>query len=248
MRLRPSIEGMVDLPIIVQPRLQMSAATAAKIVAGRAYQVGGVVREVGTARLVELLDDAPDIDEVVEAAAKQLKRVRLPKFDISKVELPRLNSVTAAKAGGVLLLAGVAVGGFAWVVGRRKSDEAQVPAEVVVEELVDATVEDPKCLVDFRASLNTYVEAGADGVLTSEIIGTLMSDLDAVQAYSEKGNAVVFTLDELVPFFELITSHTRVLANAYEVEFDEEEDATGDVVVSLRRHLEAQKKILSEAA
>ena len=86
----PSIEGMVDLPIFVQPRLQMSAATAAKIVSGRAYQVGGVVREVGTGRLVELLDDAPDIDEVVEAAAKQLKRVRLPKFDTSKVELPRL--------------------------------------------------------------------------------------------------------------------------------------------------------------
>ena len=41
---------MVDPMIVVQPRLQMTTATAAKIAQGLAYQVGGVVREVGTGR------------------------------------------------------------------------------------------------------------------------------------------------------------------------------------------------------
>ena len=147
-----------------------------------------------------------------------------------------------------ILIIGLALGGAIWVAGRRKEDETVVPDEVVKAELVDATLEDPECLVDFRASLNAYVESGAGGALTPEIIGNLVTDLDAVEAYSEKGNVVVFTLDELMPFFELVTSHTPALANAYGTVYDEEDDASGDVVVSLRRHLEAQRAILSQAA
>lgn len=239
---------MVDPMIVVQPRLQMTTATAAKIAQGSAYQVGGVVREVGTGRLVELLNDAPDVDEVVQQVAKQVKKVRLPRFDISKFELPKLDALTAAKAGGALLVAGLAVGGAMWVAGRRKEDESPVPADVVMADLVDATVEDPECLVNFRDSLNAYVEAGAGGALTPKLIGALVTDLDAVQAYSEEGNVVVFTLDELMPFFELVTSHTPALAKAYGAVYDEGDGASEDVVVSLRRHLEAQKTILSQAA
>jgi hypothetical protein len=39
-----------DLPIIIQPRLQMSAATEVMIAAGLAYQLGGVVRHPGNGR------------------------------------------------------------------------------------------------------------------------------------------------------------------------------------------------------
>ncbi|WP_035940140.1 hypothetical protein, partial [Knoellia aerolata] len=166
---------MVDPTIVLQPRLQMTTVTAAKIAAGLAYQVGGVVREVGTGRLVELLNEAPDVEEVVEEVARQVNRMRLVRFDISKIELPKLDGMTAAKAGGALLVAGLAVGGAIWVAGRRKEDESPVPAEVVVEDLVDAAIEDPKCLTDFRASLKAYVEAGADGALTPETIGDLVT-------------------------------------------------------------------------
>ncbi|GAA2501956.1 hypothetical protein [Terrabacter carboxydivorans] len=239
---------MVDPMIVVQPRLQMTTATAAKIAQGLAYQVGGVVREVGTGRLVELLNDAPDLDEVAEQVAQQVKKMRLPRLDSSRFELPKLGTVTATKAGGAILVLGLALGGAIWVAGRRKGDESVVPAEVVKADLVDATVEDPECLVNFRASLNAYVESGAGGALTPQIIGNLVTDLDAVEAYSEEGNVVVFTLDELMPFFELVTSHTPVLAKAYGAVHEEEDDASGDVVVSLRRHLEAQRAILSQSA
>lgn len=244
----PSIDVMEYLPTIVQPRLQMSVATAAEIAAGRAHQVGGVVRDVESGRLVELLSDAPDIDDVVAGVAEQLKKARLPTIDMSKIELPKLDPKTAAAAAGALRVAGVAVGGFKWVMSRRRAGEALVQADLVVDELVDASVEVPECLVNLRASLRNYVDAGRDGVLTSEAIGTLMTDLDAVQAYAEDGNAVFFTLDELLPFFELVTAHTAVLANAYQVNLDEPDANNGGVVVSLRRHLEAQNRILTQAA
>lgn len=134
------------------------------------------------------------------------------------------------------------------VMTRRKACENSVPADLVVDELADATVRAHKCLVSLRASLKNYVDAGTDGALTSEIIATLMSGLDAVQAYSERGNTVVFTLDELMPFCELVTAHTPILANAYQVKFDEPDASNGGLIVSLRRHLEAQNKILTHAA
>jgi hypothetical protein len=101
-------------------------------------------------------------------------------------------------------------------------------------------------VVSFRASLKAYVDAGVEGCLDSDIVGQLVADLGAVEVYSSEG-AVVFTFDELMPFFELVTAHTPVLAKAYDVEFDEAAFEGGDVV-SLRRHLEAQKRILDSAA
>ena len=112
----------------------------------------------------------------------------------------------------------------------------------------DEAREDPACLIHFQTSLKTYVDAGTEGSLTPNIIGSLVADLDAVRAYAEDGNAIVFTLDELLPFFEVVTAHAPVLAAAYDVTLDEEDEAEEGVVFSLRRHLEVQKGILSGAA
>jgi hypothetical protein len=239
---------MTDLPILIQPQLQMSAATAAKIAAGRAYRVGGVVREVGTERLVELLREAPDMERAAEEVARTLKRARLSSVGLSRFEAPKLDARTALAAGSVLLVAGVAVGGYRWVTSRRKGAASAEEAELLVAVGEDEAGDDPACLVRFRTSLKTYVDAGTDGSLTPEIIGGLVADLDAVRAYAEDGNAIVFTLDELLPFFEVITAHTPVLAAAYDVPLAEDDEAEDGVVVSLRRHLELQKGILSGAA
>ena len=226
----------------------MSAATAVMIAAGRAYQLGGVVREVGTGRLVELLSDAPDLGRAAEEAARSLNKARLSKFDLAKFEAPKLDAKAVLAAGSVLLVAGVAVGGYRWAMSRRKETVSPEPAEQMIAEIVDATVDDPTCLVAFRASLKAYVDAGTEGSLTADIIANLVADLDAVQAYTDDGNAIVFTLDELSPFFGLVTAHTPVLAAAYHVKLEEVDEAEEDVVVSLRRHLEAQKAILGGAA
>lgn len=92
----------------------------------------------------------------------------------------------------------------------------------------------------------------AVSALDAEIVAQLISDLDAVKAFSDGDNAVEFSLDQLIPLFELVVNHTPVLADAYSAELDDleskEASSDGDTVVDLRRHLEVQKRILAEAA
>ena len=238
------MSSLGDVPVVVQPLLQMKTSTAVKIAAGTAYQIGGVVREVGSGRLVELLQDAAPLGGVAKESASKVAHFT-SKFNLSKVDLTKVDAKTAGKLGGLVLLGGAAVGGYIWVKQQLK-DGKPTPADVVVEELADESVEDPECLVSFRASLKAYVDAGMEGHLDSDIVGQLVADLRAVEVYSSEG-AVVFTFDELMPFFELVTAHTPALAKAYDVELDEAAFEGGDIV-SLRRHLEAQKRILESAA
>lgn len=238
------MSSLGDVPVTVQPLLRMKASTAAKIAAGAAYQIGGVVREVGSGRLVELLQDAAPLEEAATASASKMARIT-SKFNLSKVDLTKIDAKTAGKLGGVLLLGCAAVGGYIWVKQQGKGGEP-IPTNFEVEELIDEDADDPECLVSFRASLKAYVDAGVEGRLDSDIVSQLVADLRAVEAYSSEG-VVVFTLDELMPFFELVTGHTPVLAKAYDVELDEAALGGSDIV-SLRRHLEAQKRILDSAA
>lgn len=238
------MSGLGDVPVFVQPVLQMKASTAAKIAAGTAYQIGGVVREVGTGRLVELLKDAASVEEAAKRSVGKAAEVS-PKLGLSTIDLTKIDIKTAGALGGLVLLGGAAVGGYMWVRQQKKTGEP-TPAEKLANDLTDDNIEDPKCLVSFRASLKAYVDAGTRGELTPEIVDKLVTDLGVVEEYSSQG-AVVFTFDELMPFFELVTAHTSRLAEAYDVELDEAPLEGGDVV-SLRRHLEAQKTILSKAA
>jgi hypothetical protein len=240
---------MSEVPsIIVQPRLQMSAATAAKIAAGTAYQDGGVVREVGTKRLVELLREAPELERVAEEVAQKLQAARLSASNLSKFETPMLGTKSALAVGGVLLAAGAAVGGYRWMMERRDGTASAEQVGSIARDVEDDHPREPSCLTDFRSSLAAYVDAGTAGVLTADVIQSLATNLDALQAYADGGNAIVFTLDELLPLFELVSAHTPVLAEAYGVTCDEADEAHADLVVSLRRHLEMQTGILREAA
>lgn len=238
------MSGLGDVPVYVQPLLQMKPATAAKIAAGTAHQIGGVVREVGTGRLVEMLKDAPPLEEAAKQTATKAVEAS-SKLNLSKIDLTKIDLKTAGKMGGLVLLSGVAVGGYIWVRQQMKAG-LPTPAKDLAEELTDDNAEYPECLVRFRASLKAYVDAGMTGQLTPNIVDQLVSDINSVEEYSSQG-AVVFTFDELMPFFELVTAHTPVLAKAFDVELDEATLEGGDVV-SLRRHLEAQKTILSKVA
>lgn len=238
------MSGLGDVPVLVQPVLQMKASTAARIAAGTAYQIGGVVREVGTGRLVELLKDAAPMEEAGKRAVVKAAEVS-PKVNLSKIDLTKMDIKTAGALGGLVLLGGAAAGGYMWVRHQKKAGEP-TPAETLADELTDDNIEDPECLVSFRVSLKAYVDAGTRGELTPKIVDQLVTDLGVVEEYSSQG-AVVFTFDELMPFFELVTAHTPRLAKAYGVELDDAALEGGDVV-SLRRHLAAQKTILSKAA
>src|SRR3954471_23418929 len=85
-----------DVPVFVQPLLQMKPSTAAKIAAGTAYQIGGVVREVGTGRLVEMLKDAAPVEEAAKQAATKAAEVT-SKLNLSKIDLSKIDIKTAGK-------------------------------------------------------------------------------------------------------------------------------------------------------
>lgn len=238
------MSGLGDVPVFVQPMLQMKASTAAKIAAGTAYQIGGVVRELETGRLVELLKDAAPLEEGAKQAVGKAAEIS-PKLNLPRIDLTKIGMKTAGALGGLVLLGGAAVGGYMWIRQQKRTEEP-TPAVLLANELNEESIGDPECLVSFRASLKAYVDAGTRGQLTPEIVEKLVTDLGAVEEYSSQG-AVVFTFEELMPFLELVTAHTPRLAEAYDAELDEAALEGGDVL-SLRRHLEVQKTILSKAA
>lgn len=209
--------------MIPQPILYVPPDLELRILAGELFRTGGVLREVANGRIFKHLPEMPTPDKAVEEAVKRAEKLNL------KIVIP------------ALVLTGVAVTGVAWVVKKNQkaielATAAEVPADV------------PECVTSFETSLRAYVDAGRGGLLDVDIVGQLVSDLDAVQAFSE-GNSVLISFEQLLPLFELVIAHTPTLAKAYLVDLDDldEQDANAGVVMSLRRHLEAQKRILDEA-
>ena len=228
------------IPTIVQPNLIIPSDIQARVDAGELYRIGGVVRDIATKQIAALLDEAPNFELVAEEVAKKFSKVSLPKFDMSKLDL---SQVDPKKAGGVLAGAALLGIGITWGYNKwKRAAESGVPAEVAAEELVEASIEVPECMTNFGTSLEAYLAAAREARLSPEIVEQLASDLTAVQAYSEEGNAVSFTLDELLPFFEIVTAHTPNLAEAYPVELDDLDDQDSDegVVVHLRRQRNSQ--------
>lgn len=217
----PMTPALKDLSMYTQPMLFIPPEIELGLLEGTLKIFGSVVREADTGRIFKHLYDIVPSPERVEEAVKSMKLN--PKIVVSVV------AVT------------VAVGGAATFIVRKRRKRATL---VAVDDL-------PKCVTDFEASLRAYVDAGRAGVLDAGIIEQFIVDLDEIKAFSEEGYEVKISLDDLVPLFGLVIAHTSKLAEAYDVElddFDEQEsDAEDRVVVSLRRHLEAQKTILAEA-
>ena len=213
--------------MIPQPNLYVPPEIELRILAGELFRTGGVVREVANGRIFKHLPEMPPPEKIVEEAVRRAERLNL------KIVIP------------ALVLTGAAVGGVIWVV--KKSQKGNEP--VVLDEV---PVDVPECVISFETSLRAYVDAGREGLLDADIVGQLVADLDAVQTFSEEGNAVSISFEQLMPLFELVIAHTPTLAKAYSVELDdlEEQHASleGGTIVHLRRHLEAQRRILDEAA
>lgn len=236
------------IPTIVQSTLIIPADIQARIDAGELYRIGGVVRDIATKQIAALLDEAPNIESVAEEVAEKFSKLSLSKFDLSKLDLSK---VDPKMAGGVLAGAALLGIGITWGYSKfKRAAESGVATEVEAEALVEASVDVPVCMTNLGASLDAYLTAAREARLSAEIVDQLGSDLAAVQGYAEEGNAVSFTLDQLLPFFEIVTAHTPSLAESYSVELDDrdEQDSGEGVVVHLRRHLETQKRILTNVA
>ncbi len=193
---------------------------------GSLFRSGGIVRHAVGGAIAKHLDEVPRPDQVIEQAAKRAARVS------PKIVWP-VAVITAVAAGA------------AFVIKRRRSAGR---GDVVTAVAADV----PQCVRDFEVSLGAYVAAGRDGRLDADIVDRLITHLDEVQAWSDGGNAVTFSFEQLEPLFRLVIEHTPVLASAYSVELAdfEHQSSQGDraVVVQLRQHLAEQKRILREAA
>lgn len=206
--------------MIEQPLLFVPPEIELGLLEGTFKLFGSVVREADTGRIYKHLTELVPSPEKAEEALKSMKLD--PKVVIS-----------------VVAVAAVVGGGVTYLVKKRK-DSIPVP----VEDL-------PECITNFDGSLRAYIEAGRAGALDAQIVERLLEDLDAIKAFSDQGNEVKISLDDLVPLFDMVIGHTSRLAEAYNVDvedLDEEGDSEDGVVVSLRRHLEAQKAILVEAS
>lgn len=206
--------------MVEQPLLLVPPEIELGLLEGTLKLFGSVVREADTGRIYKHLTELVPSPEKTEEALKSMKLN--PKVVIS-----------------VVAVAAVVGGGVTYLVKKRK-DSQLVP----VEDL-------PECITNFDTSLRAYIDAGREGALGAEIVDRLLENLDAIKTFSDEGTEVRISLDDLVPLFEMVIAHTSRLAEAYNVEvedIDEQGGSDDGVVVSLRRHLEAQKAILAAEA
>ncbi|MCO5303446.1 MAG: hypothetical protein M9923_09575, partial [Phycicoccus sp.] len=209
-----------DTQMYTQPLLVIPPDIELGLLDGTLRLFGSVVRDSDSGQIVKHLKNAVPSQDQVEQAVRKLN---------TKIAVP----VVAA----TVVLGGAA----AYLVTKRRDRAAHLGAE-----------SSPACVAEFESSLRDYVEAGRSGALTADIVDRLIKDLAELKALSDSGGDVKMSLDELVPLFDLVIAHTPRLAEAYDVDLqpmaDPDDESSDGVVVSLRRHLEAQKTILTDAA
>ncbi|MBT9257386.1 hypothetical protein KMZ32_16805 [Phycicoccus sp. MAQZ13P-2] len=206
--------------MIEQPLLLVPPDIELGLLEGTLKLFGSVVREADTGRVYKHLTVLVPSPDKAEEAVRSIKLH--PKVVIS-----------------VVAVAAVVGSGVTYLVKKRKGSRL-VPVDAL-----------PECITNFDASLRAYIEAGREGALNAQIVERLLEDLDAIKAFSDEGHEVKISLGDLVPLFDMVIAHTPRLAEAYNVEvddLDDQRDSEDGVVVSLRRHLEAQKSILADAA
>ena len=205
-----------------QPTLHVPPKIAAGIAAGIFRRDGGVIRWADSGRIYAFLKDAVPTGEASEQAKGTVATV--------------LKSRGALVAGAAI---GTAAAGAAVLVHlkRRRASATEVPETVAA----------------LNTALRAYMDAARAGTLDAASIGDLITALDTVteQEVSE-GVPFDFSSDLWKSLVALIVDHTQKLAEAYGVDLSElHEDAPADndaTVIELRRHLEAQRQIFTDAA
>ncbi len=169
---------------------------------------------------------------------KHLKEVQLPAADKKAVA----QVVAMLKSPGVLiptLVAGAAVvAGTAYAAARRRK-----PAVV------------PECVARYNTSLGAYLEAVKEGRLDAGIIDHLISDLDAVMAYSDENGNIIsldFSTKQAATLIRIVVDSTKQLAETNSTDlselYEEAPAPDGGTVLDLSPRLEVQKKIFTDAA
>ena len=141
-------------------------------------------------RIFKHLPEMPPVEEAVRRAERLNLKIVVP----------------------ALVLTGAAVGGVIWVL--KKSQKGNEP--VALDEV---PVDEPECVISFETSLRAYVEQRVGRAsLTRTSSGSLSLTWTPPRRFSEEGNPVSLSFEQLMPLFELVIAHTPTLAKAYSVE------------------------------
>lgn len=205
--------------MIVQIPFDVPPEIAARLLTGDLILWGGVVRD-SAGRIVTHLKDitAPKLNEDVVEAAAGM--FKKPTKPVVIAGLATLAVVGTATAAAAII---------------RKRRRAL-----------------PECVKNSNDSLRAYIKAVCNQSLDAEIIDRLIADLGAVKAYSENGTIAVDFSAESETLVQIVIDYTRQLAQANSIELNESPELTPTStyapVVDLCRHLEVQRRILSDAA
>jgi hypothetical protein len=217
--------------MIVQPTLVIPPAIEAHILSGELLRNGSVVRVAATGQIFKLLDEIPKPvgQERAEQAVVQLAR---------KLKEPRV--VVPMLLVGTVVVVGLAK----WQ--KRDPDVAEV-------DVADAPAV-PECVQGYNASLAAYIEAIRGARLSLEVLDQVLADLDAVKGYADPDGGIVldFSTEHAAALLSIVADYTMQLAEANGIDLAEPlEDAPGSgpsEIVSLRRYLDVQKQIFTDAA
>lgn len=167
---------------------------------------------------------------------------------LKEIQLPAADKKAAAQVAAMLKSPGVLiptlVAGAAVVAGTLYAAARRRKPTIV-----------PECVERYNTSLGAYLEAVKEGRLDAGIIDHLISDLDAVMAYSDENGDNIgldFSTKQAATLIRIVVDSTKQLATTNSInlsELHEEPPAPeGGTVLDLRPRLEVQKKIFTDAA
>ena len=107
-----------------------------------------------------------------------------------------------------------------------------------------------KKVEEFKLQLNNYISAVNEQKLTTEVIDQLISAMDNLKKSTRKKVCIQFSTNELASLIECLCNHTRTLAQANDVDIDENynEEERVDILLRLRKNLIIQKDIFARSA
>lgn len=206
---------------IIQEAFEVSEEIAIGLVTGKYKRNGGVVRDAVTGHIVKHLDPV-DLEQVATQTAERAQ----------SVGRKALRCVQQNKKEFGIAAIGITVTGVClW--GYRKW-----------------RTREPKVLKEFRASLNTYIEAIRNGNMTLEVINTLMISLETLKSHKDYENiSIQLTADQLDVIVNRIHEYTIKLAKDNAVELSEDElETDSTTIINLQSYLLAQRRVFEAAA
>ena len=213
---------------IIQPTIEVPDDIYTDYIVGN-VDIMGLAKNAENARILKHLNLVANnyLEESVESVEEVVTSVYVE--DTDSVESSEIEAANNNKLIGVgIVIALVATGVGFWIYHKVNQ----------------------KKIENLTTCLNAYITAVNDQNLTIEHIDNLINAMDAIKTRKRKKIKIGMSTDQLSALIDCLCNHTKNLANANNIELDEEytEEETNDVFLKFRKDLIYQKEILQKAA